>query len=129
MKLYMDINHMPKCMGCHKFIVMITGRAHRFHVLGYKYVSCCKAIVVMTGREQCLDDSIYIRSILLLWDLNTCVSWITNDYLYIIYIYIYIYIYIHIYVSIYNHIGTYIYIYIIYIYNIIYLDQYIYIDR
>ena len=24
-------HHVPKCMGCHKAIVVITGRAHCFH--------------------------------------------------------------------------------------------------
>ena len=42
-----EISHVPKCMSCHKTIVVITGRAHCFH------------------------DNIYITLILLLWDLNT----------------------------------------------------------
>ena len=54
------VHHVPKCMSCHKAIVVITGRAHCFH------------------------DNIYITLILLLWDLSTlCVV----DHLYI-YIYI-----------------------------------------
>ena len=39
--------HVPKCMSCHKAIVVITGRAHCFH------------------------DYIYITLILLLRDLST----------------------------------------------------------
>ena len=41
--------HVPKCMSCHKAIVVITGRAHCFH------------------------DYIYITLILLLWDLSTLI--------------------------------------------------------
>ena len=41
------VHHVPKCMSCHKAIVVITGRAHCFH------------------------DYIYITLILLLWDLST----------------------------------------------------------
>ena len=26
-----DVHHVPKCMSCHKAIVVITGRAHCFH--------------------------------------------------------------------------------------------------
>ena len=65
------IHHVPKCISCHKVIVVITGRAHSFH------------------------DYMYVMPILLLWDLSTllCVLWITYDHLYI-YIYIYIYIFI-----------------------------------
>ena len=29
------INHMPRCMSCHKAIVVITGRAHCFHDCTY----------------------------------------------------------------------------------------------
>ena len=41
------VHHVPKCISCHKAIVVITGRAHCFH------------------------DNIYITLILLLWDLST----------------------------------------------------------
>ena len=37
-----DVHHVPKCMSCHKAIVMITGRAH------------------------CFQDNLYITLILLL---------------------------------------------------------------
>ena len=54
-----SINHLPKCMSCHKAIVVITGRAHCFH------------------------DYIYIMLILLFWDLSTlCVVNHLNDHLY-----------------------------------------------
>ena len=26
-----DVHHVPKCMSCHKALVVITGRAHCFH--------------------------------------------------------------------------------------------------
>ena len=41
------VHHVPKCMSCHKAIVVITGRVH------------------------CFYDCIYITTILLLWDLST----------------------------------------------------------
>ena len=41
------VHHVPKCISCHKAIVVITGRAHCFH------------------------ECIYIMPIFLLWDLNT----------------------------------------------------------
>ena len=53
------IHHVPKCMSCHKAIVLITGRAHCFH------------------------DYMYITPILLLWDLSTL--YVMNH----LYIYIY----------------------------------------
>ena len=28
---HMTVHHIPKCMSCHKGIVVITGRAHCFH--------------------------------------------------------------------------------------------------
>ena len=31
MGLYISVHHVPKCMSCHKAIVVITGRAHCFH--------------------------------------------------------------------------------------------------
>ena len=67
-----NVHHVPKCISCHKAIVMITGRAHYFH------------------------DNIYIMPILFLsglFEQSVCRSWITYHQLYI-FIYIYIYIYI-----------------------------------
>ena len=43
----LTVHHVPKCMSCHKAIVVIAGRAHFFH------------------------DNIYIMLVLLLWDLST----------------------------------------------------------
>ena len=31
------VHHVPKCMSCHKAIVVITGRAHCFH--DYMYIT------------------------------------------------------------------------------------------
>ena len=64
------IYHVPKCMSCHKAIVVITGRAHCFH------------------------DYIYITPILLLWDLSTLcvVDQLWPLILHIIYTIIYTYI-------------------------------------
>ena len=31
------VHHVPKCMSCHKAIVVITGRAHCFH--DYIYIT------------------------------------------------------------------------------------------
>ena len=30
-QLYPTIYHVPKCMSCHKAIVVMTGRVHYFH--------------------------------------------------------------------------------------------------
>ena len=32
------VHHVPRCMGCHKAIVVITGRAHCFHGYIYTYI-------------------------------------------------------------------------------------------
>ena len=32
------IHHVPKCMSCHKAIVVITGRAHCLHDFIYIYI-------------------------------------------------------------------------------------------
>ena len=32
------VHHVPKCMSCHKAIVVITGRAHCFHDYIYIYI-------------------------------------------------------------------------------------------
>ena len=32
-----SVHHVPKCMSCHKAIVVITGRAHCFH--DYIYIT------------------------------------------------------------------------------------------
>ena len=29
--MYKTVHHVPKCMNCHKAIVVMTGKAHRFH--------------------------------------------------------------------------------------------------
>ena len=35
------VHHVPKCMSCHKAIVVITGRAHCFHDYMYILRSSC----------------------------------------------------------------------------------------
>ena len=35
---YTTVHHVPKCMSCHKAIVVITGRAHCFHDCIYIYI-------------------------------------------------------------------------------------------
>ena len=35
------VHHVPKCMSCHKAIVVITGRAHCFHDCIYISRSSC----------------------------------------------------------------------------------------
>ena len=103
------VHHVSKCMSCHKYIVVITGRVHCFH--DCTYILC----------PSCFCE---------IWAL--CVSWIISDNLYkymhyinictnILYIYIYTFIYKHIYVY------TYIYIYIQFIYMHTYIYIYIYI--
>ena len=67
---------MPKCMSCHKAIVVVIGHTV-FMITHILRPSCCYEISAL------------------------CVSWITYDHLYFIYIYIYIYIHTHIHVYIY----------------------------
>ena len=69
--VHITVHHVPKCMSCYK------------------------AIVVITGKEHCFHDCIYIMSILLLWDLSTL--YVMDHSWPLIYIYIYIYIYVFIY--------------------------------
>ena len=38
MHLGITVRHVPKCMSCHKAIVVITGRAHCFHVSMITYI-------------------------------------------------------------------------------------------
>ena len=79
--IYIYVYHVPKCMNCHKAVVVLTGRAHCFH------------------------DNIYVMLNLLLRDLAFCVSWITYDhlhvYIYIVYMYFYLKISQNIYIYIY----------------------------
>ena len=35
---YITVHHVPKCMSCHKAIVVITGRADCFHDYIYIYI-------------------------------------------------------------------------------------------
>ena len=37
----LTVHHVPKCMSCHKAIVVITGRAHCFHDYIYILRSSC----------------------------------------------------------------------------------------
>ena len=37
----LTVHHVPKCMSCHKAIVVITGRAHCFHDNIYIYIYMC----------------------------------------------------------------------------------------
>ena len=60
MVYYLSIHHVPKCMSCHKVIVVIVGSANDFH------------------------GCIFITLILLLWDLrnNICfyvLAWLIDD--------------------------------------------------
>ena len=75
--------HVPKCMSCHKDIVMKTGKAHSFHDFINIY------LITTLGRFY-----IYIY------------------YIYVYVIYVYIYIYIYIYIIIYNLYIYIIYMYI-----------------
>ena len=86
---------MPKCMSCHKAIVVVIGHTV-FMITHILRPSCCYEISAL------------------------CVSWITYDHLYFIYIYIYIYIYTHTHSCIYIYVCMYI-VYIYYIYVHIYI--------
>ena len=39
--MYPTVHHVPKCMSCHKAIVVITGRVHCFHDYIYILRSSC----------------------------------------------------------------------------------------
>ena len=41
MHLGTTVRHVPKCMSCHKAIVVVTGRAHCFHDYIYILRSSC----------------------------------------------------------------------------------------
>ena len=40
------IHHVPKCMSCHKAIVVITGRAHCFYDYVYIYMYVCMYVCI-----------------------------------------------------------------------------------
>ena len=83
---------MPKCMSCHKAIVVVIGHTV-FMITHILRPSCCYEISAL------------------------CVSWITYDHLYFIYIYIYIYTHTFMYI----YICMYVYcIYILYMCTYIY---------
>ena len=93
---YVIVHYVPKCMSCHKAIVVITGRAHCFHGLHIYYAHLA-----------------FVR-----FEHFKCHGSLMTTYIYT-YKYIYIYIYIYIYkCNMYVYIYVYIYIYIyIYIYR------------
>ena len=116
----MHLGHVPKCMCCHKSIVVITGRAHCFHDYIFTYILFSHLTFVILAHCVCRGS------------LMTAYIYI---YFYTLYIYIYIYISIHyIYIYIYIYISVhYIYIYIsihyiyIYFYTLYIYILYIYI--
>ena len=81
MYVYITVHHVPKCMSCHKAIVVITGKAHCFHdCMGIA------PILLMSGL-----GSLCVVGVL------DHLSSIIHTYIYIYNIYIYIYIYVYIY--------------------------------
>ena len=36
--MYGDVHHVPKCMSCHKAVLVIIGRVHCFHDCIYIYI-------------------------------------------------------------------------------------------
>ena len=50
------VHRVPKCMSCHKAIVVITGRAHCFH--DYIYIYIYIYIHIFTSSKQRLIPSI-----------------------------------------------------------------------
>ena len=63
------VHHVPKCMSCHKTIVVITGRAHCFHdcIFIYRYI-CKIENWICTMTRHYAESSI---NILLTWNLPT----------------------------------------------------------
>ena len=55
-----------------------------------RYMSCHRAIVVITGRARGFHDNMYITLILLLWDLSTL--YIVDHLWPLVYMYVYMYI-------------------------------------
>ena len=58
--------HFINCISCYQLYIMLSTVHHV-----PKYISCYKAIVVITWRVHCFQDCICITLILLLWDLST----------------------------------------------------------
>ena len=56
--------HVPKCMSCHKAIVVITGRAHCFHDCIYKYMIYISYVIcvicVISKRRFSLGQTLMI---------------------------------------------------------------------
>ena len=54
------LHHVPKCMSCHKAIVMITGRAHCFH--DYVYIHICTHILKDVSPDVKVSNIIQPKS-------------------------------------------------------------------
>ena len=59
--------HVPKCMSCHKAIVVITGRAHCFHdyiyIYIYIYIYTYICIYIYIYIYMCVCMQVYIKHI------------------------------------------------------------------
>ena len=57
------VHHVPKCMSCHKAIVVIIGRAHCFHDYIYIYIyiymqlKTTVSLENIVGNISCEDDT------------------------------------------------------------------------
>ena len=78
-----SVHHVPKCMSCHKAIVVITGRAHCFHDCIYIYYAHLASVR--------FEHSVCRGSLMTTYNINIYI------YIFILFI-IYIFIYIHIYI-------------------------------
>ena len=125
---FVTVHHVPKCMSCHKDIVVITERAHCFH----DYIYITPILLLYNLSSLCVVDHLWhmtttyiillAKSLLnTLWFIGTTnvhhrnpLWWYLWGHTVFMITYIYVYIYI------------YIYIYIVYIYIYIYLYIYIY---
>ena len=54
------LHHVPKCMSCHKAIVVITGRAHCFH--DYVYIHICMHILKHVSPDVKVSNIIQPKS-------------------------------------------------------------------
>ena len=82
------VYRVPKCMRCHKAIVVITRRAHGFHDYIYTYIYIYPYIIY-------IYTSFFIHMYYWYTYIYYIYSYLYIYFMYILYIYIYVYIYIY----------------------------------
>ena len=61
------VHHVPKCMSCHKAIVVITGRAHCFHENKYILPSSCFCETSVLCVSWIIYDHLHYAPCLTCW--------------------------------------------------------------